>query len=101
MIVFESASAYIESCTTISARIAAIDALIDKLLIASVAGAESSHLDEYWYDDGHIKIRNKYRNVSDMKGSITALQQMREHYAQRASGRMVRLMDAKNFTGRC
>ncbi len=100
-IIFESASAYIESCTTLEARITAIDAIIDQLFTASAKAAESGHLDEYWFDDGHIKIRSKYRSVTEMTNSIAGFQRLRDMYANRKGGRMMRLKDVSNFTDRC
>lgn len=100
-VIFESASAFMESCKTLNERIAAIDSIISQLFLSAAKAAESGHLDEYWFDDGHIKIRNKYRNVKEMESSITSFQRLRELYVNRKMGRMVRLMDSSNFTGRC
>lgn len=100
-VIFEKASDYIESCTTLDARIAAIDLIIAQLLVAAAKAAESGHLDEYWFDDGHVKIRSKYRNVTEMEKSIMGFQRLRIMYANQKNGRMVRLMDSSNFLGRC
>ncbi len=100
-IIFEKASDYIESCSTLDARIAAIDAIISKLLVTASKAAESGHMDEYWFDDGHVKIRTKYRDVAHVEASIASFQRLRDLYANRKNGRIVRLMDSSNFTGRC
>ena len=101
MVVFESPSAYIESCTAINEKIAAIDNIITKLLDAAAKAAESGHIDEYWFDDGHIRIRSKYRSVVDIERSIISFRKLRIMYASDKTGRMTRLMDGSNFTGRC
>jgi inhibitor of KinA sporulation pathway (predicted exonuclease) len=99
-VIFESVADYLGSCKTLDARIAALNALIDKMLITSVAAAESGHLEEYWFDDGHVKIRSKYRNVAQMEAAITGFQRLLDLYTNRKTGRHTRLMDQSNFTGR-
>lgn len=99
-VIFETTSAYLESCSTQTSRIAALDAIIERLLIVAATAAESGHIDEYWFDDGHIKIRNKYRSVADVEKSITSFQRLRDLYANRRGGRVTRLVDYKNFTNR-
>lgn len=98
-VIFEKASDYIESCTTINAKIAAIDAIILQLLNTAAKSAESGHMDEYWFDDGHVKIRSKYRNVTQVESSITGFQRLRNMYVNMKAGRVIRLMDSKNFNG--
>jgi hypothetical protein len=100
MVIFQSVAEYIDSCTSLDAKIAAMDAVIDKLMIASIAAAESGHIDEYWFDDGHVKIRSKYRNPADMQASITSFERLRQMYINRKYGYVTRLMDQSNFHGR-
>jgi hypothetical protein len=100
-IIFEKASDYIESCTTLTAKIAAIDAILSQLLTTAATAAETGHIDEYWFDDGHVKIRSKYRNVAEVERSIMSFQRLRDLYANRKTGRLTTLKDASNFTGRC
>jgi len=100
-VIFEKATDYIQSCKTLAAKIAAIDAIIEKLLISISSGAESGHLDEYWFDDGHVKIRNKYRSVQQMSESLKAFETMRNYYANNKNGRILRLKDHSNFYGSC
>lgn len=98
--IFESASLYLESCTTAAARITALDAIIERLLVVAATAAETGHIDEYWFDDGHIKIRSKYRSVQDVEKSIMSFQRLRDMYANRKTGRVTRLIDSSNFNGR-
>jgi hypothetical protein len=100
-VIFEKASDYIATCKTTSERIAVIDSIIDALLLSSVKAAESGYIDEYWFDDGHVKIRNKYRNVTDMERSLTSFQRLRTMYAEEKRGRMTRLIDESNLKGPC
>jgi hypothetical protein len=98
-VIFEKASDYIQSCSTITAKIAAIDAVIDKLMIAAVKAADGANVEEYWFDDGHVKIRNKYRTVASITESIKQFEQLRTMYAQRKTGGVFRLIDQSNFHG--
>lgn len=100
-VIFEKATDYLESCTSLSAKIAALDLIIDKMILSIGKAAESGHLEEYWFDDGHVKIRNKYRNVTQMSDSLTAFQRMRNYYANNKAGRVTRLKDVSNFLGSC
>ncbi len=99
--IFEKASDYIGSCATLDAKIAAIDAIILALLESSAKAAESGHMDEYWFDDGHVKIRSKYRNVREMESSITSFERLKQLYINQRNGRVLRLKDSSNFLGRC
>jgi hypothetical protein len=98
-VIFESATSYIESQTTLDARIAAIDVIIARLLTTAASAAETGHIDEYWFDDGHVKIRSKYRNVAQVENSIAAFQRLRDLYTNKKVGRVFRLKDSSNFTG--
>lgn len=98
MVVFESIAAYLGTCSGLNAKIAALDVIIDKILVSAAAAAESGHLDEYWWDDGHVKIRTKYRNMTDITKSILMYEQLRQMYINRKTGRITRLMDHKSFS---
>jgi hypothetical protein len=101
MVVFESIAAYLGSCQSNEDKIAAIDVIIGKILVAAATAAESGHMDEYWYDDGHIKVRTKYRNMDSITKSLTSYQQLRNYYIAQITGRVFRLMDHKSFPPRC
>lgn len=96
-VIFDSIADYLGTCSGDMARANALDKIIDQMLATAATAAESGHLDEYWYDDGHIKIRMKYRNIKDVFDSIRGLEQLKQIYINRATGRVTTLMDAKNF----
>jgi hypothetical protein len=103
-IIFSSAAVYIESCTTLKARLTAIDSIIDKLIIAAAKAADTGQIDEYWFDDGHVKIRGVYRSATQIEQSIRDYSRLRDTLiaqdANRKLGRVSRLVDYKNFFGR-
>lgn len=101
MVIFESIAAYYGSCTTNDAKIAALDTIIDKILVSAATAADSGHLDEYWWDDGHVKIRTKYRNLETIAKSVLFWEQIRQRYINRKTGNIFRLMDHKSFPPRC
>ena len=96
-IIFSSIADYLGTCQSNDAKIIAIDAIIDSMLTAAATAAESGHLDEYQYDDGHVKIRTKYRSVSQIVTAINSFNQLKQLYINRKTGRMIKLMDDKNF----
>jgi hypothetical protein len=96
-VIFDSIADYLGTCQDNQARVAALDKIIDQMLVTATAAAESGHLDEYWYDDGHIKIRMKYRNAKEVFDGIRSLEQIKQIYLNRITGRVSTLMDAKNF----
>lgn len=96
-VIFESIAAYLGTCTSNQAKITAINSIIDSMLTAAATAAESGHLDEYWYDDGHVKIRTKFRSVNQITNAIQEYEKLKQLYLNRITGRMVRLMDDKNF----
>lgn len=96
-VIFESIAAYLGTCQSDKAKAAALDSIITQMLTTAATAAESGHLDEYWYDDGHIKIRMKYRNVQAVFDSIKNLEQLKQMYINRITGRTFQLMDARNF----
>lgn len=99
MVTYISVSDYIATCKTNQDRITALDAVIDQLMIASLKAAESGHMDEYWFDDGHVKIRSKYRSPQDVLNTIAACERMKQIYQNRKDGRMTQLIDKGSFDG--
>lgn len=98
MIVFNSADIYIESCTDLRAKIAAIDAIIAGLETAALKAATQGHISEYMLNDGQTIIKTAYRSPVDISKSIFAFEQIRERYVSKLNGgRMTRLVDGKNF----
>lgn len=99
MVIFVSISEYFSSCKSDKAKLAAINTIIDKVLVSAALAAEKSDIDEYWWDDGHVKIRTKYRNTTEVAKAIQSWESIRQIYINRLVGRGVRLMDSSNFNG--
>ena len=100
---YDSASIYIDSRSSDRAKIAAINSIIDKLLILAASAAENPSgpviIDEYEINDGQSKIRTRYRSFDDIQKSITAFEKLKQIYVNRLNGRVMRAVDSKNMTG--
>lgn len=98
MIIYSSAGQYIESNTSLAAKITAIDAIISALLTAAAGAAAKDGIQEYWLDDGQTKIKTIYKGVDQIFASITAFKRLRNEYLELLTGgRVMRLVDGKNL----
>ena len=97
MITFDSADIYIESQATLRAKITAIDAIISALEATALKAAATDNITEYWLDDGQTKIKTTYKGADAVLRSITAYERIKQMYVNRLNGRVVRLVDSKNF----
>lgn len=99
MVEFSSELDYVESCTTMKAKIVAIDAIIDKLLVTSLRSVGNDDISEYWLDDGQTKIKTIYRSSTQASSAINIFERIKQRYVNRLNGRSVRLMDSQSFNG--
>ena len=84
---FYTISQYVECKTELADKILAIEALISAMELKIVDATGSAEYDEYSMDDGQMKVRTKYRSVSDVMAGITALEQLKQRYVNRHNGR--------------
>jgi hypothetical protein len=98
MIIYDSCDIYINSATTNSARIVALDAVITALLATATTAAVDENLTEYILDDGQTKIQCNYRGVDAIMRSIQSLEKIKQMYMNQLNGRVVRLVDSKSFS---
>jgi len=98
MVYYESCRKYIESCTTLEDKIAAIDAIIDALILsaADIAG-NGDQVNEYQLNDGQTIIREVYRGSERISSAITAFETIKQRYVSRLNGRVRRLVNSKSF----
>jgi hypothetical protein len=100
MVYYDSADIYIQSCTTIREKIARIDAIITALENTALKAAANDNITEYSLNDGQTIIRTVYKGADAVLNSIAAFEKIRQMYINRLNGRVMRLVDGKNFTGR-
>ena len=97
--IFTSAREYIESCSSLQAKITAIDSIITALILTSTTASETDNINEYWLNDGQTQIKTIYRGVNQIQSSIQAFERLRQMYINRLTGRVSVLMDSKTFNG--
>lgn len=92
-------SIYLESKTSLLEKIIAINALIDSMMLkaADVAGGQGSTIDEYWMDDGQMKVKTSYRSIADVEAGITALEKIKNRYVNQYNGRGFVLRDVRGL----
>ncbi len=78
---------YLESKTTLQAKIAAYDKLIEGMENALAEGIVSGHILQTEVDDGFMKVRLNYRSVGDMTKALSGLEMLRQRYINRLNGR--------------
>lgn len=103
MIIYKCASAYIQSFTTLKAKIDAITAIQDALLTQALVNIESNasdNLSQYSLNDGQTVISATYRTSEQVMKDYRSYENLKETLLaaySNASGRMVRLVDHKSF----
>lgn len=94
---YDSAAVYIDSATSLCDKIARVDAIIDGLLTNALKAAENDNIQEYSLNDGQTVIKTVYRGASAVLESIHSFERIKQLYVNRLNGRMIRLVDVKNF----
>tara|TARA_R110002012_G_scaffold93731_3_gene227407 strand:+ start:4508 stop:4807 length:300 start_codon:yes stop_codon:yes gene_type:complete len=97
MVVYDSASIYIQSSTTLCEKIEKIDAIISALEDTALQSAANDNIDEYWLDDGQSKIKTSYKGTDQIFKSIIAFERMRQIYVNRLNGFVVRMVDSRSL----
>lgn len=88
-IYFDSTYKYIQSCTTLQQKIAAIDSVIDILIgqLSSPSSSNSDNVSEYQLNDGQTIIREVYRGTKGITEALASLEQQKQLYVNRLNGR--------------
>lgn len=97
MVIYDSASIYIEDADTIEAKIIRLDAIITALEGAALTSAAGQDVTEYSVDDGQTKIKTVIRGTDAIFKSIQAFEKLKQMYINRLNGRMFTLVDGKSF----
>jgi hypothetical protein len=90
-------SEYLQSKNSMAEKICAIDNLIDAMLLQMLDAIGNSGTSEYQLDDGQIKISTTYRSMADIQKGVGALEQLKQMYVNRLTGRVIRLQDEKTL----
>jgi len=101
MIYYENWSIYINSKTELRDRIINIKAVMSALRaqrLEAAANGNISNMQEYSLDDGQTKIKTVYRSLNEINLALKTLEQELQMCYNQLNGRMVRLVDGKNFS---
>jgi len=88
---------YVDSKTSILAKITAINALIDALLLETITSISNSGTASLSMDDGQMKITTGFRSIAEIKNGVIGLEQIKQIYVNRYNGRGVVLRGRKNY----
>lgn len=97
MVIYDSEGIYITAAATTEDKITRIDAIITALLTVSLTAAASDNISSYMLDDGQTKINTAYKGVDSVVKSIKAFEDLKSYYQNTLNGRVMRLVDSKNF----
>jgi len=99
-IIFSSCGLYIQSQKTLQDKITAIDKVIDALILSGETMAINDSIQEYSLNDGQTIIKTIYKGGVGIATAMRYWEGIRQMYINRLNGRMVRLVDGKNFPRR-
>lgn len=88
---------YIQSKTTLLAKIQAIEALIDSMILNTAEAIGNSGEASYSMDTGQMKVTTEYRSVEDINKGIKALETTLQMYINRYDGRVVVVRSRLNY----
>ena len=94
---FDTCGLYIQSATSLRAKIAAIDAIIDALIVQSADATLTQNLSEYQLNDGQTIIKQVYRGENGIADAIDRFETIKQRYVNQLNGRVIRAVDSKNF----
>lgn len=96
MIVY-SISGYIESCESLDAKITALQALIDSMLLKATEAIDDAGVASYMFDDGQVKITTNYRNFNEITLGIKNLERILQMYINKRNGHITVLRGRLNY----
>ena len=96
---FDTCGRYIQSYTTLQAKIIALDNIISLLegQLLTPATTGSDNISEYQLNDGQTIIREVYRGTKGITQALEQMEMLKQKYVNRLNGRVHRLVDGKNF----
>lgn len=93
MSVYENETCLLESCLTAQAKVTALDAIIEALLIASATIGNTVDSMGYSLDDGQTKIKREYRTPGEIVSAITGFERLRNYYMAKCTGSVFSLVN--------
>lgn len=94
---FDTCGLYIQSATSLRAKIIAIDTVIDALELQAADSVLTQNIAEYQLNDGQTIIKQTYRGSKGIADAINSFEAIKQRYVNRLNGRVYRAVDSKNF----
>lgn len=79
---------YIECKSKLIGKVATYDILIESMEAALLEATVSGHLAEYEIDDSMMRVRTRYRSITDMGNALNGLIRIRQYYINKINGRV-------------
>lgn len=99
-VIYLSLDANFESCNSIKAKIAKIDAIINELLNTALKSVTTGNHLEYSIDTGQSIQKVTYRSPLEITKVIQAYREIRQQYVNEILGNEFQQVDGKNLRGR-
>jgi hypothetical protein len=96
--VYQSFSSYINCASSTRAKIARIDEIISALLDSAADAATNEGVSQYTLNDGQVIVNASNRSSKSIMESIKSFESLKSYYQQQLTGRVMRLVDSKNFS---
>jgi len=94
---YESVDKYLGTAQDLKDRINKIEQVITALYNTAERAAAKGDISQYSLDDGQVRISTTYKSVEDIMHSIESFEKLKQMYINQLQGRMVRLVDGRNF----
>ena len=88
---------YIQSKTSLNAKIVAIEALIDQMLLSAIDAIDDSGTASYSMDDGQMKVTTQFRSMTEITAGIRSLEKILQLYINRRNGSVTILRSRLNY----
>lgn len=88
---------YLESATSLRAKINALDTIIDAMLVKIATGVDTSDKKYLKLEDGQMTVWTEYRSMSDLEKGLSRLERSKQIYLNRLIGRTVVLRSKARF----
>jgi hypothetical protein len=102
-IIYTNIPAIISSQTSLEAQIAMIDTILTGMLVAITTANLSGQFESYKLDTGQTKNEVTYRSITELQkayeGMFKTKQMVISQLNINRQGRMLRLVDGRNFIG--
>jgi predicted signal transduction protein with EAL and GGDEF domain len=97
MTTYNNFKEYIQSQSTLDAKILAIEALIDEMLLNTIDTIGDSGTMSYSLDDGQMKVLTQYRSAKEITAGVLSLEKLKNIYVGRRDGNITILRGGLNY----